>query len=125
MDAGRKGATAAGGLNIPCAVLLAELSRCNANGNAAQIVASLSGPLFAWRVRAATHADPEQPTDWLAELACGKADPKRHEIFERYAVAALKAACFSDASSVATLAAATNEAAVKDLSIRSLQRFKD
>ncbi len=125
VDAGRKGATAAGGLNIPCAVLLAGPSRCNANGNAAQIVAALSGPFFTLRVRAATHADPEQPTDWLAELACGKADPKRHEIFERYAVAALKAACFGDAPSVATLAAATNEVAVKDVSIRSLQRFRD
>ena len=125
VDTGRKGATAAVGLTIPCALLLAEPSRCNANGNAAQIVAALSGPLFALRVRAATHADPEQPTDWLAELACGKADPKRHEIFERYAVTALKAACFRDARSVATLAAATNEAAVKDVSIRALQRFND
>ncbi len=123
VDAGRKGATAAEGVSIPCAVLLAEPSRCNAHGNAARIVASLSGPLFALRVRAATHADPEQPTDWLAELACGKADPKRRQVFERYAVAALKAACFKDAPSVATLAAATNEAAVKDVSIRSLQRF--
>ena len=90
VDAGRKGAKVARGLRIPCAVLLAEPSQCNANGNAKQLVVGLSGPLFALRVRDATHTDPEQPTDWLAESVCGKADPKRHAIFERYALAVLK-----------------------------------
>ena len=123
VDAGHKGAEVAKGLHIPCAVLQAEPSRCNANGNAKQIVAGLSGPLFTLRVRNATHTDPEQPTDWLAEVLCGNADPKRHAIFERYALAVLKTVFFGDAPSFATLAAATNDAGVKDLSTRTLRDF--
>jgi hypothetical protein len=55
VDAGQKGAAAAKGSRIPCAVLLAEPCHCNANGNAKQIAAGLSGPLFALRVRNPTH----------------------------------------------------------------------
>lgn len=124
VDAGQKGVEAAKGLHIPCAVLQAEPSGCNAKGNAQQIVAGLSGPLFALRVLNATHTDPEQPTDWLAEVACGKADPARHAIFERYALAVLKTVFFRDAPSFATLAAATNDAGVKDLSTRALEDFQ-
>jgi hypothetical protein len=80
--------------------------------------------LFVLRVRNATHTDPEQPTDWLAELACGKADPGRHAIFERYALAVLKTVFFGDAPSLATLASATNDAGIKDLSTRALKDFK-
>jgi hypothetical protein len=123
VDAGQKGAEVAKGLRIPCAVLQAEPSRCNANGNAKQIVAGLSGSLFALRVRNATHTDLEQPTDWLAEVVCGKADPKRHAIFELYALAVLNTVFFRDAPSFATLAAATNDPVVKDLSTRALENF--
>jgi hypothetical protein len=123
VDSGQKGAEAARRLHIPCAVIQAEPSRCNADGNAKQMVAGLSGPLFALRVRDATHTDPEQPTDRLAELVCGKADPKRHAIFERYAIAVLKSVFFGDASSMATLVSATNDAGVKDLANRAIKDF--
>ena len=125
VDAGQKGAEAAKGLRIPSAVIQAEPSGCNAEGNAKQMVAGLSGPLFALRVRNATHTDPEQPTDWLAEVACGKTDPARHAIFERYALAVLKSVFFRDALSFATLATATNDVGVKDLSTRALKHFKN
>jgi pimeloyl-ACP methyl ester carboxylesterase len=124
VDSGRKGAEAARQLQIPSAVLQAEPSRCNAQGNAKQMVAGLSGPLFALRVQNATHTDPEQPTDRLAELVCGKADPNRRAIFERYTIAALKSVLFGDASALATLAAATNDAGVTVLSTRSIKDFK-
>lgn len=123
VDAGQKGAEAAKGLHIPCAVIQAEPSRCNADGNAKQMVASLSGPLFALRVRGATHTDPEQPTDWLAELVCGKADPDRRAIFERYTIAVLKSVFFSDAPALATLAAATNDAGITVLLSRAIKDF--
>jgi pimeloyl-ACP methyl ester carboxylesterase len=122
-DAGQKGAEVARQLHIPCAVLQAEPSRCNARGNAKQIVASLPGPLFALRVRGATHTDLEQPTDWLAELVCGKADPNRRAIFERYTIAVLKSVFYGDAPAPAILAAATNDAAVTVLSTRAIQDF--
>ncbi len=123
VDAGQKGAEVAKGLQIPCAVIQAEPSRCNADGNAKQMVASLSGPLFALRVRGATHTDPEQPTDWLAELVCGKTDPDRRAIFERYTLAVLKSVFFSDAPALATLAAATNDAGITVLSSRAMKDF--
>lgn len=124
VDSGRKGAEAAKQLQIPCAVLQAEPSHCNAQGNARQIVVGLTGPLFALRVRGATHTDPEQPTDWLGELVCGKTDPTRRAIFERYTVAVLKSVFFGDAPALATLAAATNDAGVKVLTTRALTDFK-
>jgi len=124
VDAGQKGAEAAKRLHIPCAVIQAEPGACNAHGNAKRMVAGLAGPLFALRVRGATHTDPEQPTDWLAELVCGKADPDRHAIFERYTIAVLKSVFFGDAPSMATLAAATNDAGVEVLSTRAVRDFK-
>jgi hypothetical protein len=84
----------------------------------------MPGPLFALRVRGATHTDPELPTDWLAELFCGKADAKRRAIFECYTLAVLKSVFFGDASSLAALASATNDAGVKVLSTRAIKDFK-
>jgi len=124
VDAGQKGAIAAKGFHFPCAVILAEPSRCNADGNAKQIVASLPGPLFALRVQNGTHTDPEQPTDWLAELVCGKADPNRRAIFERYTLAVLRSVFFGDAPAQATLATATNDAGVTVSSTRAIEDFK-
>jgi pimeloyl-ACP methyl ester carboxylesterase len=124
VDASQKGAEAAKRLHIPCAVFQAEPSRCNRDGNAKQLVAGLPGPLFALRVRGATHTDPELPTDWLAELFCGKADAKRRAIFECYTLAVLKSVFFGDASSLAALASATNDAGVKVLSTRAIKDFK-
>ena len=124
VDSGRKGAEAAKQLQIPCAVIQAEPSRCNADGNAKQMVAGLPGPLFALRVQNGTHTDPEQPTDWLAELVCGKADPNRRALFERYTIAVLKSVFFGDAPALAFLAAATNDAGVTVLSTRAIKDFK-
>ncbi len=120
-DAGHKGAEAAKRIGVPCAILQAEPGHCNANGNAKQIVAALSGPLFVLRVRNATHFDLEQPADWLAERICGKTDPERHAIFERYAIAFLKAVFFKDGRSFETMEAAPNDPAVKDVLTRALR----
>ena len=88
------------------------------------MVAGLPGPLFALRVQNGTHTDPEQPNDWLAELVCGKADPNRRALFERYTIAVLKSVFFGDAPAMAILAAATNDAGVTVLSTRALEDFK-
>ena len=120
VDAGKKGVEAAKELRIPCVALLAEPSRCNANGNATGILAGLTGPLLVLRVRDASHTDPEQPTDWLAETVCGMADPARHAVFERYAIAALKAVLLKDAPSLQVLTTATDDAAVKATAVMPL-----
>lgn len=125
VDAGRKGAEAAKEIRIPGVALLAEPSRCNANGNATGMLAGFSGPLLVLRVRDAAHTDPEQPTDWLAELVCGKSDAARHSVFERYVIAALRAVLLKDTASLQVLTAATNDVAVKDVSARGLEKFKD
>jgi hypothetical protein len=104
-------------------VLQAEPGSCNADGNAKQMVTWLTSPLFALRVRDATHCVLEQPTDCLAELVCGKADPGRHAIFERQALAVLKTLFFRAAPSWATLDAATKDVGIKDLSTRALRDF--
>jgi hypothetical protein len=124
VEAGQKGAAAAKRLRILSAVLQAEPGPCNANGNARQMVTGLSGPLFVLRMRNAMHCDLEQPTDWLAELVCGEADPGRQAIFERYPLTVLKVVFYGDAPSLATLAAATNHAGVRDLSTRAPKDFK-
>ena len=43
---------------------------------------------------------------------------------ERYALAVLKTVFFGDAPSLATLAAATNDVGIKDLSTRALKDFR-
>lgn len=123
VNAGQKGMEAARNLSIPCAVLRAEPASWNMRGNARQLAGALSCPLFALQVRDATHSDPEDPTDSLAELLCGKSDPHRHQTFERYTLATLRAVFFGDPASLAILETATRDPAVTDVASRRLEDF--
>jgi len=123
VNAGQKGVEAAQKLSIPCAVLRAEPAAWNMRGNARQLAGALSCPFIALQVRDATHSDPEDPTDSLAELLCGKSDPPRHQTFERYTLATLRAVFFGDTASLAILEAATRDPAVTDVVSRSLEDF--
>ena len=87
VTAGRKGTEAATSLTIPCAVLRAEPAAWNMHGRARQLTKQLSSPFVTLRVRDARHSDPEDPTDSVAEMLCGKSDPQRHQVFERYTLA--------------------------------------
>ena len=123
VDLGGLGADAAKRLNFPCVVLQAEPGAWNAQGNSARVVDALPGPVLALRVKGAVHVDAENPTDWLAELVCGKSDPSRRKVFELYAVAALRAVFFGELSSLETLGTAETNAAVKDVRSRQVQAF--
>jgi dienelactone hydrolase len=123
VNAGSKGAVAAANLSIPCAVLRAEPAAWNMRGNARQLAKSLSGPFVTLRVRDATHSDPEEPTDSLAELLCGKSDARRHQTFERYTLATLRTVFFGDPASLAVLQAAAGDPAVADVASRRLEDF--
>jgi dienelactone hydrolase len=123
VDMGGLGADAAKTMAFPCVVLQAEAGAWNANGNSTQVVDALPGPLLALRIKAAVHVDAENPTDWLAELVCGKSNPSRRKVFELYAVAALRAVFFAERSSLETLSTAETNAAVKDVKSRQVQAF--
>jgi dienelactone hydrolase len=123
VNAGRKGAEAAANLTIPCAVLRAEPAAWNMRGNARQLASHLSGPFVTLRIRDARHSDPEDPTDSLAEMLCGKSDPRRHQVFERYTLATLRAVFFGDRAALAVLRTASADPAVADVASRKLEDF--
>jgi hypothetical protein len=123
VSAGSKGAEAAASLSIPCAVLRAEPAAWNRRGNARRLTKALSGPFVTLRVKDATHSDPEDPTDSVAELLCGKSDARRHQTFERYTLAALRAVFFADPASLAILRTAEGDPAVADVASRRLEDF--
>ena len=122
-DLGRSAAQAARALNKPGVVLRALPGSWNAMGGARRMLGDLSGPVLALRVEQATHCDPENPTDWLAEMACGKTEPNRRKVFEAYAVAALRAVFFADKAALDRLRAATNDPAVSEVVQRRLEEF--
>ena len=67
---------------------MAEPSACNAHGNAAKIAAALPHGEQVL-VAGAVHVDAEWPTDWIAELVCGRSTDERRGEFRRRATAAL------------------------------------
>jgi dienelactone hydrolase len=123
VNAGPKGVAAAASLAIPCAVLRAQPAAWNMRGNARQLAKALSCPFLTLRVKDATHSDPEDPTDSLAELLCGKSDSRRHQTFERYTVATLRAVFFQDPAALTALEAAANDPAVDEVASRELEVF--
>jgi dienelactone hydrolase len=120
---GKKGTEAATSLTIPCAVLRAEPAAWNMHGRARRLAEYLSGPFVTLRVKDASHSDPEDPTDSLAEMLCGRSDPHRHQTFERYTLATLRAVFFGDRESLAVLRTASADPAVADVASRKLEDF--
>lgn len=104
-------------LHTPCAVLRAEPGAWNMQGNARPLFAVLPGPKFTMKVRGSTHLDPESPTDVLGQLACGFADQKRREVFERYAIAFLKAQLLNDTSAKQVLRDAAKDSALTEVDV--------
>jgi hypothetical protein len=65
----------------------------------------------------ATHADPEWPTDSLAEAVCGKSSDSKRALFVCYATAALRTELLADPHSKAVL-----DLAERDTGLRLLSR---
>jgi len=84
------GAAAATRLPAQAVILRAEPSPWNAQGNAAGIERALAGRCRSIRIAGAVHIDAEWPTDWAAELACGRSDEQKRAAFAQHAVVALK-----------------------------------
>ena len=89
VDKNGQGVAAAPRLRCRAAILRAEPSSCNANGNAAGIERALKVPCLSIMVPKATHADPEWPTDKMAEWVCGASAEERRATFVRHALAVL------------------------------------
>lgn len=87
VDKNGQGAAAAPRLRCRVAILRAEPSSCNANGNAAGIERALKMPCLSVMVPQATHAELEWPTDKMTEWACGASAEERRAAFVRHALA--------------------------------------
>lgn len=102
-------------LAMPCCILRAEPAAWNRSGNARELIEGSEGPLFALKVRDATHCDIEEPTDLAGKLACGWTDPARHGVFETYAVAFLRSVLFGDAEAEKVLNGAGEDDRVSEV----------
>jgi hypothetical protein len=69
-------------------VLTAEPSACNAHGNARGIIAALPYCEHS-SVVGAVHVDAEWPTNWMAELVCGRSTDEKRSEFCQHATAVL------------------------------------
>ena len=117
------GRRAAANIRVPGVVLRAEPLLMNWKGNARGLAKRLPGAVFTARVCNANHCDPENPTDWLGELVCGRTDPARRRVFEEYAVAGLRATLLGDARALEFLRSASSDRRVGDVELRHGQDF--
>lgn len=83
------GTRAAPAVECRALVLTAEPSACNSHGNASNIIAALPHCEHI-HIPGAVHVDAEWPTDWLAELTCGRSSPTPRSEFRQRATEALR-----------------------------------
>lgn len=82
------GAAVSSRITAPTLTLLAEnRALCNNQWVATTITPSLRGPAAHATVAASGHCDPEDPTDALCPVACGRGDASTTPLYRRYAVA--------------------------------------
>jgi len=82
------GAKTASMVKCRAVVLTSEPSACNAYGNARGIIAALLRCEH-FSVAGAVHGDAEWPTDWIAQVVCGRSTEERGNEFRRRATTAL------------------------------------
>ena len=82
------GAKAAPLVKCHAVVLTAEPSACNAHGNARGIIATLPRCEH-FHIVGAVHVDAEWPTDWKAQVLCGRSTDEKRSEFRLRATAAL------------------------------------
>ena len=99
----------------PGLMLLAEPGAWNRQANAVPWLNHAAGPLTALRIHHSTHCDAENPSSLLADFICGRTDPGRRAIYEKYALAMLKLHLFSDAASAEVLKKAAQDRSVSVL----------
>jgi dienelactone hydrolase len=83
------GAKAAPQVKCRAVVLTAEPSACNSHGNSRNIIAALPHCEH-FSIAGAVHVDAEWPTDWMAEVVCGRSTAERRSEFRQRATAALR-----------------------------------
>jgi dienelactone hydrolase len=82
------GTEAAPQVRCQAVVLTSEPSACNAQGNSQGIITALPRCEH-YTIPGAVHVDAEWPTDWIAELVCGRSKEEMRREFRRRATAAL------------------------------------
>lgn len=123
VDFGDHGLAAMQSMQAPGLMLLAEPGAWNRHANALPWLKPSAAPLTVLRVRESTHCDSENPTSVLADYICGKTDPARRVLYERYALAMLKQHLFDDASAKAVLSDAPGDPSV--IVLKSAEAGKD
>jgi hypothetical protein len=83
------GVKAASQVRCQAVVLTAEPSACNAHGNSRGIITALPRGEH-YGIPGAVHVDAEWPTDWMAEVVCGRSLEERRREFRRRATIALR-----------------------------------
>ncbi len=84
------GAAVAGKVRCHVAIIRAEPSWVNHNGNAVEMERALKVPFVDVMVPGAIHSDPEWPTEWVLELVGGRAAEERRAVFVQKATATLR-----------------------------------
>jgi acetyl esterase/lipase len=77
---------------MPLATLRADPSSCNATGSVRDLLDGLLMPALDVSVLAASHCDPENPSDGLCGLVCTPAQPERQALFQQLAYLFLREA---------------------------------
>jgi len=88
VDHGGSGVKAAALVQCRAVVLTADPSACNAHGNAHGIITALPRCEHV-SIAGAVHVDAECPSDWLAELVCGRSTAEKRNEFRQHATSAL------------------------------------
>lgn len=93
VDANGLAAAAAPMIGVPTAVLVAEPSACNSQGNSSTLWPGIN-TMGSWtaRIVGSTHCDGENPSNRLCAIGCGGDNPNLRTLYQRYGTAHLLAA---------------------------------
>ncbi|MBN1488670.1 MAG: alpha/beta hydrolase fold domain-containing protein [Phycisphaerae bacterium] len=69
---------------IPFASWRSEPAPCNAGGNIRLLLGEMPFPTEDVRIVGATHCDPENPSDALCALACGRSTAERQALYQQF-----------------------------------------
>jgi dienelactone hydrolase len=122
VDINGAGEQAAKTLRIPSVVLCAEPGPWTYGTG--QIIRALSSPRLALRVKHATHCDPESQTDLMTQFFCGRQNPARRQVFEKYTIAALRALFFDHPTARNSLRAAQKDPRVSNVTMHKIEAFR-
>lgn len=106
---------------VPFASWRSEQDACNADGSARILLGRLTFPTEDVLIVGASHCDPENPSDVLCALACGRSTPQRQALYQQFLYLFFRDALQAPPvpSEPASYAAALDEAAASGVIVRT------